>query len=121
MLPKDLHALLDIVYSAEKVIRYVEGVSQSRFMVDEQLQDAVIRRLLIVGEAAGRISEAGREALNTVEWTEVRGLRNRLVHEYDDISLQVIWEITQTEMTDLISKIKPLIPPDDQLSVLSGD
>lgn len=117
MLPKDLHALLDIVYSAEKVIRYVEGVSQSRFMVDEQLQDAVIRRLLIVGEAAGRISEA----LNTVEWTEVRGLRNRLVHEYDDISLQVIWEITQTEMTDLISKIKPLIPPDDQLSVLSGD
>ena len=45
---KDQHALLDIVYSAEKIIKYVEGVSQGRFMEDEQLQDAVIRRLLVV-------------------------------------------------------------------------
>jgi uncharacterized protein with HEPN domain len=93
------------------------------------LQDAIIRRLLVIGEAAGRVSEEGQNVLSDIEWTRIRGLRNRLVHEYDDISLEVVWNIAQTEMTGLISKIEPVIPSDDfdnqlsllQLSLLNTD
>ncbi|MEL7351458.1 MAG: DUF86 domain-containing protein [Cyanobacteria bacterium P01_A01_bin.116] len=115
--PRDLHALLDIVHSAKIVQKYVEGVSQNSFAEDEKLQDAVIRRLLVIGEAAGRISKESRSEFPDIEWEKIRGLRNRLVHEYDDVSLKVVWEVTQTEMENLISKIEPTIPPEDQLSV----
>jgi uncharacterized protein with HEPN domain len=110
---RDLQSLLDIFQSAEIVITYIKGVSRERFAADEMLQDAVIRRLLVIGEAAGRVSEEGQNTLPNIEWTKIRGLRNRLIHEYDDISLEVVWDISQTEMTDLISKIEPVIPPDD--------
>ena len=55
MSPRDLHSLLDVVQSAEKVTEYIKGVSEESFLADEKLQDAVIRRLLIIGEAAGRV------------------------------------------------------------------
>ncbi|MGD1866456.1 MAG: DUF86 domain-containing protein [Phormidesmis sp.] len=106
-----------MLQSAERVVDYIDGASENDFEKDMQLQDAVIRRLLVIGEAAGRVSEKGRNALPEIEWTSIRGLRNRLVHEYDNIKLEVVWEIAQTEMTGLISKIKPIIPPEDQLSV----
>ena len=118
MTPRDLHALFDIVYSAELVTEYVKGVSEEDSSVDELLQDAVIRRLSIIGEASGRISEAERNKLSDIAWPQIRGLRNRLVHEYDDVSLNVVWAIAQTEMADLIAIIKPVLPTEDQLSVL---
>ncbi|MEL6471096.1 MAG: HepT-like ribonuclease domain-containing protein [Cyanobacteria bacterium J06623_4] len=107
-----------MVRSAELVIQYTAGVSERDFMGDNKLQDAVIRRLLVVGEAAGRVSEAGREELLTIEWPQIRGMRNRLVHEYDNISLEAVWEIAQTEMENLVATIKPLLPTEDQLSIL---
>ena len=118
MIPRDLHSLFDIVRSAELVIKYMKGVSEEDFLADQQLQDAVTRRLSIVGEAAGRVSEQGQNELPAVEWSQIRGLRNRLVHEYDNISLEIVWAIAQTEMADLISEIKPILPTEDQLSVL---
>lgn len=72
----------------------------------------------MIGEAANRVSEEGRDVTPDLEWAKIRGRRNRLVHEYDDISLEVVWKIAHTEMTVLISKIKPVIPSDDQLSML---
>lgn len=115
---RDLHSLLDIVHSAKIIMKYVKGVSQDSFTENEQLQDALIRRLLVVGEAAGRVSKAGQEELPTVDWKQIRGLRNRLVHEYDDISLQVVWDITQTEIENPIADLESVIPPEDQLSIL---
>ena len=118
MIPRDLHVLLDIVRSAELIIQYTSGISGEDFATDEQLQDAEIRRLSVIGEDARRDSAAGREELSTVDWSKIRGLRNRLVHEYDNISLPIVWAISQTEMSDLVSKIKPLLPAEDQLSIL---
>lgn len=74
MIRRDLHSLFDIVESAELVIRYTKGVSQSDFANSGQLQDAVIRRLLVVGEAAGRVSETGQNELPTIEWSKKRTL-----------------------------------------------
>lgn len=113
---RDLHSLLDIVQSAELVDSYVQNVSEEQFVANQQLQDAIIRRLEILGEAAGRVSEEGQAELADVPWSKIKGLRNRLVHEYDNISLEVIWRVACTEMTELIPQIKPILPPDDQLS-----
>jgi uncharacterized protein with HEPN domain len=111
---RDLQSLLDIVQSAEQVIEYVANVSWENFLNDVQLQDSVIRRLTVIGEAANRVSEERRLSLSSIEWSKIRGLRNRLVHEYDEIDLMIVWQIAQTE---LVSTIKPVIPPEDPLFI----
>ena len=77
----------------------------------------MIRKLTVIGEAANRVSEEERLSWPDIKWTEIRGLRNRLVHEYDEIDLRIVWITAQTEMTDLMFKLKSIIPPDDQLSI----
>ncbi len=64
-------------------------------MENVQLQDAVIRRLLIIAEAARRISETTRQGIPTIAWQEINGMRNRLVHEYDDVNLNIVWNVVQ--------------------------
>ncbi|MCU0552998.1 MAG: DUF86 domain-containing protein [Leptolyngbya sp. Prado105] len=56
-----------------------------------QLQDSVIRRLLVIAESARRVSETTRWILPNIAWQEINGMRNRLVHEYDDVNLNIVW------------------------------
>ncbi len=107
---RDRQSLLDILQSAELILTYVEGVSESRFYHDEpQLQDAVIRRLMVIGEAASRVSVEGQNSLTDVEWAQVRGMRNRLVHEYDGIDLAIVWKTVQTIIPALVESLKEAI------------
>jgi uncharacterized protein with HEPN domain len=77
-----------------------------------QLQDAVIRRLLIIAEAAKRTSETTRNALSNIPWADINGMRNRLVHEYDDVNLTIVWDVIQLEIPGLITTLKTQVPPD---------
>lgn len=115
---RDLQSLLDIYQSAELIMQYVCNVSADDFADNALLQDAVVRRLTIIGEAAGRISEKGKEALQNVEWSRIRGLRNRLVHEYDAVAIEIVWDIVQTEIEPLLKELAPVIPSENQLPTL---
>ena len=64
------------------------------------------RRLLIVAEAARRIPEATKQTLPNIAWREINGMRNRLVHEYDDVNLSIIWDVIQSEIPALIEELK---------------
>ncbi|GAB4145492.1 MAG: DUF86 domain-containing protein [Cyanobacteria bacterium J069] len=109
---RDLQFLLDRLQSAELVSRYIAQCSRDSFIADVQLQDAVIRRLLIIAEAARRVSDATRFALPEIAWSEINGMRNRLVHEYDDVNLNIVWDVVQNEIPTLISVLKSRIPPE---------
>ena len=112
---RDLQSLLDMLQSAEIVLAYMEGVTESRFYNDEvQTQDAVIRRLTVIGEAANRVSAEVRSSLTDVAWPQVRGMRNRLVHEYDGVDLAIVWKITQTVIPALIESLKEAVPSDTE-------
>jgi len=67
---------------------------------------------LIIAEAARRVSEATRQTLPNVSWQEINGIRNRLVHEYDDVNLNIIWDVVQSEIPHLIEELKLQIPPE---------
>ncbi len=81
------------------------------FSVISQLQDAVIRRLLVMAEAAKRLSDRTRSSLPNVSWREMKGMRNRLVHQYDDLNLHIVWNVVQTEIPALIQELQSFIPP----------
>jgi uncharacterized protein with HEPN domain len=109
---RDLQFLLDMLQSAELILSYTAGISKNEFIVNVQLQDSVIRRLLVITEAARRVSATTREALPNISWEEINGMRNRLVHEYDDINLNIVWDVLQFEIRPLIAELKLQVPPD---------
>lgn len=103
---RDSQFLLDILQSAELIVGYINQVSKDEFIQNVQLQDAVIRRLLVIAEAARRVSDATRQERVDISWAEINGMRNRLVHEYDSVDFDIVWDVVQNEIPSLITVLK---------------
>jgi uncharacterized protein with HEPN domain len=69
---------------------------------------------MILGEAAWRLSEDAKSSLAEVPWPKIIGLRHRLVHAYDEVDFDVIWETMRRDVPNLIVRIGPAIPPDSE-------
>ncbi|MCX5963044.1 MAG: DUF86 domain-containing protein [Cyanobacteria bacterium] len=110
---RDLQFLLDMLQSAELIVTYINQCKKDEFIDNTQLQDSVIRRLLVIAEAARRVSEATRQTLPNISWQEINGMRNRLVHDYDDVNLNIVWDVVQFEIPPLIAELKLRIPPEN--------
>jgi uncharacterized protein with HEPN domain len=95
------------------VADYLQGRSQNELTTDLQLQDAIIHRLLIIDEASKRVSEITRQTLPAIPWAAISGMRNRLVHEYDEIDLDVVWDTAVNGLPSLILELKKVVPPDE--------
>ena len=74
----------------EKIRRYTAGLTTETFSTDEKSVDAVVRNLEIIGEAANRLPEDLKAQHREVEWSRIVGLRNRIVHDYFGIDLQIV-------------------------------
>jgi len=98
----------DISTSIFKIKEYTNGLSFDQFLEDDKTIDAVIRNLEIIGEAANRIPNSFKEEHQDIDWYRIRGLRNRIVHEYFGVDLGVVWVIIEEYLDDLESKISTL-------------
>lgn len=112
-MPRDESLLLDILIAARKIVRYTDGTTEKHFREDEILQDAVVRQMQIIGEAASRISSETREEHPHIPWHEMTGMRHRLVHDYSRVDLGRVWDVARTAVPDLVSMVEPLVPPMD--------
>ena len=103
MLPEERDAafLWDMLEAARTIARYVAGRSYADFASSDLLQDAVIRQLTILGEAASRVSGASRSALPEIPWPSVVGMRNVVVHQYDKIVLERVWIAVEEDLPQL--------------------
>jgi uncharacterized protein with HEPN domain len=79
---RDLQFLLDMLQSAELIMTYTAQCSKAEFVDNVQLQDSVIRRLLVIAEAARQVSETARQNFSNVAWQEINGIRNRLGQKF---------------------------------------
>jgi len=109
----DLVYLLDILQAARLAVSYVEGVVEEMFLQDTQRQDSVIRRIEIIGEAARRISPQTRTAYPDIPWNAMIGMRNLMIHAYDDVDLQTVWRTVQHDLPALIARLEDLVPPEE--------
>ncbi len=103
---RDRQLLLDMLESSRLAVSYLEGTSIDEFLEDMRLQDAVIRRIGIIGEAARQISDLTRQSHADIPWHEINGMRNRIIHEYANIDLVVIWDTVHNSLPDLISVLE---------------
>ena len=111
---RDSASILDILESARTIRAYVAGMTRQDFLRETQVQDSVIRRLEIIGEAAGRISPEFRNAHPEIQWSEIRGMRNRMIHGYDDVNMDVVWDTVEHDIPHLIQIIESLAPPESE-------
>jgi uncharacterized protein with HEPN domain len=109
---RDEAYLLDMLLAARKVLRFTAGVDQARFLADDMMQDAVMRQIQIVGEAARKLSPEWKEAHREIPWSAIIGMRHRLVHEYVSVIPDKVWEVVATDLPALILQLEPLVPPD---------
>lgn len=85
----------DIVLGIQKIRRYTSQLDHDGFFTDELVIDAVARNLEIIGEAARQLPEEFKRVHKPIPWTQIAGLRNRIVHDYFGLDLEIIWEIIQ--------------------------
>lgn len=110
---RELVYLLDMLQSAEMIQSFISDMDQTEFEEDIKTQDAVIRRIEVIGEAVRRLSLEFRASHAGIPWQQIAGMRSKLIHEYDRVDLVAVWEVAQHDIPELITQIRPLIPPDD--------
>ncbi|HER20227.1 MAG TPA: DUF86 domain-containing protein [Chromatiales bacterium] len=88
----DIVLLGHMLEAVSRVEAYVNGVPEQEFWRDTEKQDAVLRQLQVLGEAARKVSSALRDAHPEVPWHKIAGMRNKVVHEYFVVDLEVVWE-----------------------------
>ena len=84
------------------------GLSRERFLTNSLAIDAVVRNLEIIGEAANRLPPSFKAAHTDVAWPQIVGLRHRIVHDYFDVDLEIVWQILKNDLPKLESQIARL-------------
>jgi uncharacterized protein with HEPN domain len=100
--------LFDILDSAQLAISYVAQLSWPEFQVNVELQDAVIRRIIIIGEAANQLTPQFCVDHPELPTSEMIGMRNVLVHDYDGVDIARVWQTLKTDLPQVIESIKRL-------------
>jgi len=98
----------DIRDSIEAIKRYTTGLTKEDFFSSSEKQDAVYRRLEVIGEAANRLPDEFRNKYSLIPWYKIVGMRNVLIHEYDSIDLDLVWETIQRDIPKLEEYIKSI-------------
>jgi len=105
---KDTKRLQDILAAIEAIESYSVS-SYDEFIEDHKTQDAILYNLIIIGEAANQISDEFQEEHITIPWSSMIGTRNIIVHGYDQVKLQIVWEILQGDLENLKQEISQVI------------
>ncbi|MEX2498924.1 MAG: DUF86 domain-containing protein [Wenzhouxiangellaceae bacterium] len=109
---RDQALVLDMLLAARDAREFVSGMEQDAFLTSTLHQNAVIRSLEVIGEAAGRISRDSTEKLPEIPWRKVTGMRHRLIHDYVEVDLELVWEVVQNEIPALIKTLDSVVPPE---------
>jgi len=99
----------DIIAATEKVLRYTEGMDKAAFVADERTVDAVVRNLMVIGEAARCVPDDVVAANPQIPWARMRGMRNLVVHEYFGVDVDVLWDTVTGNLPGLLPLLRDLL------------
>jgi uncharacterized protein with HEPN domain len=114
---RDREFLLDIRDAASRALSYTDGMRFDDFVKDGKTQDAAVRNLEIIGEAVKNLSASFRNSNPGIPWKSITGMRDKIIHHYFGLNLEIIWTVVEKELPILLEKIVQLIPTEqDDLS-----
>lgn len=101
--------LTDMIEAADAIQRFLKDIKQPTFLKDDLLQSAVLQKLTIIGEAAARLPKEFRERHSEIEWEDIIGFRNIVVHEYFAVEWSIVWVAATQEVPDLRHRIADIL------------
>ena len=110
---RDSATLLDIAEAARRAIQFTAGLDAATFIDSEEKRWAVFSQIVIIGEAAARLSAEFQQAHEQIPWKQIVGMRNRLIHGYDQINWQRVWETVTHDLPALLAAVTPLLPREE--------
>ena len=111
---RDNALLEDILRAARLILAFTKDVDEARFMTDELIQSGVMKQFENIGEAAGLVSTAFSVDHPEIPWHGMVSMRNRLIHGYSKVRLELVWKGVKTDISALIALIEPLVPPEEE-------
>jgi len=110
MSKKDRNILLnDVLESIQKIKKYTKGMNFEQFLQDDKTIDACVRNFEIIGEVSSKIDEDFKLNHSEIEWNRMKGLRNRMIHDYSGVDYQVVWDIISEYLDELDYQVQKLI------------
>ena len=106
---KEYVSLKKMIEYIEKVRKYAKGYNFEEFCNDEKTVDAIVFSLSQIGELVKNISKETMEKYSSIEWNMIKGLRNRIVHDYEGIKLNSIWYVINNDIMELKNEIEKII------------
>jgi uncharacterized protein with HEPN domain len=109
--------LIHMLDTARKAAGKAHGLDLERFLADENLHLACVHRVQVIGEAASRVSAETRARHPQVPWRQVIGMRHRVVHDYLEVDLEIVWQVISADLPELIAALERAVltesPPRD--------
>ena len=96
----------DILESIYKIDNYTKGIDFEAFKSNSMLIDAVVRNIEIIGEATSKIPDEIKNKFSEVPWVKLKGIRNRIVHDYFGVDVEIIWKIIEKDLVELRQQIE---------------
>ncbi len=100
--------LAEILEAIGRALEYT-AAGREAFFDDPKTQDAVVRNISLIGEAVRGLSEATRQGHPEIPWSKIAGTRDRVIHGYFNVDLDIIWEIVEAELPTLRQKVAKLV------------
>ena len=109
--PKDAIRLLHMRDYASEAVEMSTNVRREELDANRMLNLALVRLLEVIGEAAAKVTEETREANPDLPWSQMTGLRNRLIHGYDAVDFDILWDILKYDLPPLIQRLDEILHP----------
>lgn len=103
---RDDATVLDILAAARAAIEFLGDLSADDLLRDAKTQSAILHQLLVIGEASKRVSAEFRARHSDVPWRAMAGMRDKLVHEYDDVDLDEVWNTVVRDLPNLVAALE---------------
>jgi uncharacterized protein with HEPN domain len=103
--------LQHMLESAEYAVSFASGKARSDLDADKMLVFALVKSVEIIGEAGSKVSIEGREAYPSIPWQDIVAMRNRLIHAYFDINLDIVWSTITEDLPPFIAELEKILSP----------
>jgi uncharacterized protein with HEPN domain len=109
MSPEIRERLRDIVREAEFLQDHISGLDQDTFLRNEVLKRAFIRSIEVIGEASKNVPEQIRILYPTLDWRKMSGMRNRLIHDYNEVDYAIVWDVAFNKAPELAAALRQIL------------